>query len=370
MKVLYIGHYLENSGWSDAAQGLMRAMDSVDIDVVARNIPISGRAETPEIIKSFENKDIQDVDYCIQHVLPAFVVGTDKFKKNIAYTVLESKPIRTNFYKNKMSLVDEVWVPCEDNAEYFRQSNIKVQTVPHAFDMSKYSKILHRHIDFTKYKDENTYIFYTIADYSSKKNIEELLKTYYATFSYGQNVLLILKVNAPNASEQDIYNQVNAVSEKIKNSLMIHPDGSNYPNILIVGSRLSEDEMISLHNQSHCFVTMSKGEAWSIPSFDAMCFGNRPICPNWGGPKEYITKETGTLVECNEVFCDASDRPLPNIYTGREVWHVPKQIEVARAMEKNYKLGSETEKSSNGLIRGKEFSFTKVGQKIKDLLES
>ncbi len=369
MKVLYIGHYLEGSGWSDAAQGLMRAMDSVDIDVVARNIPLSGNSEAPEIIKSFENKDIQDVDYCIQHVLPRFIVGTNKFKKNIAYTVLESKPIKNNFYNNRLSLVDEVWVPCKDNADYFRECNINVNIVPHAFDISKYSQVLHRNIDFTKYKDDNTYVFYTIADYSSKKNIEALLETYYATFAYGQNVLLILKINVPNASEQDVYDQINATSDKIKQSLMIHADGSSYPNILIIGNRLTEEEMVSLHNQSHCFVTMSKGEAWSIPSFDAMCFGNHPICPNWGGPKEYITEETGTLVSCDEVFCNASDRPLPNIYTGREVWNIPKQKEVSEAMKKYYELGVR-EKSSKGLVKGKEFSFTKVGQIMKELLDS
>ena len=50
MKALYIGHYREFGGWSDAAIGHMLAMDTVGIDVVARNIPLtqSPRGDIPK----------------------------------------------------------------------------------------------------------------------------------------------------------------------------------------------------------------------------------------------------------------------------------------------------------------------------------
>ena len=43
MKVLYIGHYREGSGWGQAAIDYILAMDSVGIDVVPRAVNLNQR---------------------------------------------------------------------------------------------------------------------------------------------------------------------------------------------------------------------------------------------------------------------------------------------------------------------------------------
>ena len=84
MKVLYIGHYKEFGGWARAATDYILSLDAVGVDVVCRNVtltqdqPISGR------LKELEQKNTDGCDYCIQHVLPHHLVGTEKFKQNIA----------------------------------------------------------------------------------------------------------------------------------------------------------------------------------------------------------------------------------------------------------------------------------------------
>ena len=42
MKVLYLGHYREKSGWATAAINNILALDSVGIDVVYRDISLPG----------------------------------------------------------------------------------------------------------------------------------------------------------------------------------------------------------------------------------------------------------------------------------------------------------------------------------------
>ena len=55
MKVLYIAHYKEGTGWSQAAIDYILAMDSVGIDVACRNVSLTGaNAEVPKRLLELE----------------------------------------------------------------------------------------------------------------------------------------------------------------------------------------------------------------------------------------------------------------------------------------------------------------------------
>ena len=142
MKVLYIAHFVEGSGWSTAAINNVLALDSVGVDVVCRNLKLTeAKHEIPERIAQLSSKNLKDVDVCIQHVLPHFIVGTEKFKKNIAYFATESNTIRHLSWYNNLKLVDEVWVPSRCNQDSllddgFNAPDPAVRVVPHPFDVS------------------------------------------------------------------------------------------------------------------------------------------------------------------------------------------------------------------------------------------
>ena len=61
MKVLYIGHYKEGTGWANAAQGMIQALDRADIEVVCRNITLTTDKETPERILELEKNDTNNI---------------------------------------------------------------------------------------------------------------------------------------------------------------------------------------------------------------------------------------------------------------------------------------------------------------------
>ncbi|GAH38834.1 unnamed protein product, partial [marine sediment metagenome] len=92
MKVLYVGHYRENTGWGAGALNHMLALKSVGVDVVSRNVQLSSTMiDIPDDVKSMEKNNLQGIDYCIQHILPFHCVGTKKFKKNVLFMPFESK---------------------------------------------------------------------------------------------------------------------------------------------------------------------------------------------------------------------------------------------------------------------------------------
>ena len=107
MKVLFIGHYREGGGWAKASIDFIQALDSIGIDIVCRNVSLTNKyVDIPQRVIELENKSLDNVDYCIQHVLPHHLVSTVKFKKNIAYFEYETNNMKQNEWTNNLHLVD------------------------------------------------------------------------------------------------------------------------------------------------------------------------------------------------------------------------------------------------------------------------
>ncbi len=98
MKVLYLGHYREGTGWSQAAIDYILALDSVGVDVACRPIKLNEKnPEIPSRIEQLEQKPIADSEVCIQHVLPHLMDYNGKMKNIglfvILFDTLDGPPI-------------------------------------------------------------------------------------------------------------------------------------------------------------------------------------------------------------------------------------------------------------------------------------
>ena len=56
MKILYIGHYKEFGGWSQAAKDYILALDAFGVDVVCRNVTLTQDREVSGRLKELEEK--------------------------------------------------------------------------------------------------------------------------------------------------------------------------------------------------------------------------------------------------------------------------------------------------------------------------
>jgi len=369
MKTLFIGHYKENSGWSHSAINTILSMSSVDLDVVCRNVALTqyDNSNIDHRLIMLENKSLDNIDVCIQNVLPHHIVGTQKFKKNIAYFVGESNTLKHNKWLNYLKLVDEVWVPNEGLKNSLTKDGIKnVVKIPYAFDIDYYSNTNYQPISF---KDVNhTFKFYYIGEFNDRKNIESIIRCFHSEFNGAEQVSLVLKLKKFGISSQELRSHVTNISNQIKNELRIHKDLGSYKKEVIITESFTQDQIKSLHKSCDCIVSPSHGEGWSIPSFEAMCYGNTPICSNEGGPKEYIdelNKSTGTLINGVYDICNHSDPAFPDLFTGKELWFHPSEKEIKDAMRFYYENRNSTNKK-DGLEYGKQFSYENIGNMIKE----
>lgn len=365
MKVLYLGHYKEGTGWSNVAINHIMALDHIGVDVVCKNISLTGaNKDVPDKIYELEKKNIKDCDYCIQHVLPHHVVGSQMFKKNIAYVELESVFTQKNIWHRYLDFVDEVWVPNEcQNENTSKFTSAKVRTVPHACNFSYLEN------NFTNREKDDKFIFYTIADVNSRKNIESIIRCYYHSFSAKDNVGLLLKIKKFGVQPNQLRNGIQQICDTIQREMRMQQN-YEFPEIVVHATELSTDEIMMMHQQSNCYIGISRGEAWSIPSFEAMAFGNTPICSNEGGPKMFIdseNKNTGTLIDGCYSICNHPDSAFEHIFTGKEFWFTPSELQTCKAMRYYYNNRNVT-KTKDGLIQAQKFNYEQIGNLMKEAL--
>lgn len=371
MKILYIGHYKEGSGWSNSAINQILAINSIGLDVVCRDIKLTQyqQKNINHKLVVLENKSLKDIDICIQHVLPHHIVGTQKFKKNIAYFFGESNTTKYNTWKKYLSLVDEVWVPNNTLKENLLNDGIKiVKKIPQAFDVSEYNTNINSKINFQE--NNHKFKFYYIGELNDRKNIESIIRCFYSEFSPYEQVCLVLKLKKFGINSSDLRNHVKNFCDQIKKELRIYNDISKYNSEIIITEDFSAEQIKSLHLSCDCFVSPTHGEGWSIPAFDAMCYGKTPICSNEGGPKEYIdidNKNTGYLIDGTYDICNHSDPAFKNIFTGKEFWFHPSEMKIRNAMRYYYENRNNIDRSI-GLIHGNKFSYENIGKLIEDTI--
>ena len=380
MKVLYLAHYKEGTGWSRAAIDYIMALDSVGVDVVCRNIKLTNRiGEVPDRVLELEKKSFDGCTVCIQHILPHHLVGTRHFDKNIAYFVSESTSIKTTPWFPQLQQMDEVWVPNSDlqngltKDKLFDDSN-RIRLVPHTFDLDQYVKS-YRQIFIESI--DHKFKFYFIGEFNDRKNLGAIIRSFHSEFDRSEPVALILKVKRYGFSPKQLTSKVEQLCTEIKKKMRMYPSVADYHREVIISDEMDNDGINSLHQYGDCFVCASHGEGWSIPAFDAMCFENTPICSAVGGPKDFIgSPETGRCVNGVYSVCDSVDSAFPEMFTGREEWFVPCEYEMKSFMRYYYtnrdQLTIQREHSrvdrTAGLTQADKFSYENVGNKIKEYL--
>ena len=373
MKVLYISYYKEdNSDWAVSAINNMLALDNAGVDVVARNVTITSDSKNlPPKIKQLQAKSTEGCDICIQHVLPHHLVGTDKFKKNIAYLASESTSIKHLPWFDALQLVDEIWVPNRQSKHSLLEDKIgrPVKVVPHAFNIENYTK---RYEDVQIPQAKDKFKFYYIGDLNERQNIDAVIRCFHAEFDRSEQVCLILKVKKTGYTSEQVQQAVDQKIVSIKNLLRIYKDISEYNRDIIISENVDAEKIYALHQSCDCFVCPSHGEAWSVTSFEAMAFGNTPICSNFGGARDFIDKENSLMGTCVDGVCSTCqcvDSAFPDMFTGREYWFNPCDMGIRKAMRfycdnKDRKR----EKKVAGLTRAKKFSYENVGGLMKGFL--
>lgn len=358
MKVLYIGHYRDGTGWANAAINNILAMDSVGIEVVPRPISFEqSDKEYPDRIKELEQQTTGGAEICIQHTLP-HLYSYDSNYKNIGFLATESSDFSDTGWQYFANLMDELWVPSLNSRAACRISGVKkdIKVIPHSLDIERYINA-----DSNKKIDKliNSFNFIFVGEFIERKNIQALVRAFHSEFEINEPVNLFIKTSRQSVEYIDNY------CASIKRGLKLR---KNYKNEIVVSGKLGFEDYVSVFKQCHSFVMPSRAEGFCIPALEAMSLGIPVIFTSNTGLDDFAY---GTAVKSNNVPCFGAVDTIPYLDSANSTWSEIDITNLRIAMRGAYMKWNTEQAASEktkAIQAAKQYDHKIIGQQIKEIL--
>lgn len=368
--ILFIGPYRQYDGWGLAARDYIEALRLTKHNIAIRPIYMSkpNDIELSSALIELENKQFTtQPDIVIQNVLPEYM-DYQSGSKNIGLCYVETSKLQHTGWIERINLMDELWVASTHEKLTLNADGVTVpiNIIPMPINTAKLDQCKKQ---WPIANAETTCIFYTIAEYSERKNLVALLTAYYLEFHATENVQLLIKTHKPGLSEAKLYKYIAQDQQTLKKRLRLHNNNWGYDNVLFVLQNLSPTDLISIHNTGDCFIIPSRGESLCRPLMDAAYIGNRIIATYNTGMCDIIQQVDGYQLQSKTIPAMASQPPLSYLYTGYEQWQ---QVDIAN-LQKHMRSVFDSwclnkNKFTDSKKHMKKFSYTSIAQQLESIL--
>jgi glycosyltransferase involved in cell wall biosynthesis len=258
--------------------------------------------------------------------------------------------------------MNEIWVPCEWNAKVVRASSVKVPVFVfgHCVAPEEYNNLAPMTIPNL---EQGLYKFYSIFQWSTRKNPQGLLRAYLRAFTNKDPVILIMKTYGQKYTGSE-EKKVRAEIENIRREV-----GGSQPKILLITKMLSKAQILGLHKLGDCFFLPHRAEGWGLPHFEACMTGKPVITTNYGGNLEFTKPEHSYLVPSRPVY--VSGMEWFKWFTPEMTWadaDVNACINALRHVFENQKEAAEKGAQAQDYVM-KTFNWMTVGAAMKGRIE-
>lgn len=363
-KVLFSCAAMGASGYSEASRNYIAAMNMYpeDIDLSVKSVNFerwqTDQSAYASIIDPLLNKPITP-DVQIVHMTPEnFPVHKRDGMKNIGYTVWETTKLPSHWAPlcNKM---DEIWVPCDWNVQVFKDSGVTVpvKKIEHTISLDQFENVKNIDLGIPK----NKFVFYSIFQWTERKNPVGLIKAFLSEFGKRDDVVLVLKTYRQDNSEND-KKWIEQEIMKIRQSLFIE----DHAPVMVIHKMLSREEILSVHKSGNCLVLPHRAEGWSCTHFEAMAMGNPSIGTGFGGNTEFMNKDNSFILDYS--LTPVSGMPW-KLYNGKAMWAEPDINQLKTHMRYVYENFPEAKKkAAQGKLDVSKYSLANIGKKIVEEL--
>lgn len=267
-------------------------------------------------------------------------------------------------FAKEVEKCDEVWTGSQYNLEAIRNAGVTVPVyiIPEAIDTElDIHGVEPYHTEATGYK------FYSIFEFTTRKNYEALLTAYWQEFQSGENVSLTLKTYLDNFTPKkkaEIDMRIHAIKKRLNQSV--------YAPIYMYRKLMDRQQVYRFHKTFDCFVSAHRGEGWGIPQMEALLLGKPVISTNCGGIHEYLTPKKDAMLVPYKAVQVAGDVRNANWYRSDQNWAEIDITELRKAMRWAYE---NQEKAHTMGLSGRDtviqkLSMPVVGQLMKQRLQN
>ena len=190
-----------------------------------------------------------------------------------------------------LAATDLVVVPSTFTATVFEEaSTAPVAVVPHVAP-----PVVDSRSPFWAGIPEDTFVFYTVAEWTERKAVFKTIEAYLRAFSRGDPVLLVVKTSLRDWSALTARGRVAGPGTSAWALAKLLAGRPDPPEVQLVTAQLSERDVAALHQRGDCFVSLARGEGWGLGAFDAAAYGNPVVTTGFGGQLDFLG-DSPTLV--------------------------------------------------------------------------
>ncbi len=281
----------EDSGYGTAARRAMQGLESTGLEVAwAPMIPSPRWRLGYAVPRAYTPVDTErrPDDVVVVHHVPeyyplvrahcgaAFMVGHTAWET-------ENPPAH---WRECLDVPDLLVVPSKFSAQALIASgtDTPVEVVPHALSVAEPAAL-----DPGWGIDDERFVYYTIADWTTRKGIDATVEAYLRAFSGDDPVVLVVKTS-----------RAAGYGSFVPRSAPIGPGSAALALARIVGrhkapaeiklvvTNVPERQIAALHRRGDCFVSLCRGEGWGVGAFDAAAAGKPVVTTGWGGHLDYL----------------------------------------------------------------------------------
>lgn len=313
MKVKYVGPAKDYSGYGEATRHDIGALVEAGVNVTTQ-IPVyvpelSDYGPLGDLAVACEGKDI-GYQIKILHTTPnVYGQFAEPQKYIIGRAFWETEKVPLDFALN-LQQCNEIWTGSEFNKQAMRNSGVtkEIYIIPEAID----ARVTPEEIEPYITENKTDYKFYSIFEWTERKNPLALLEAYWREFEGVEGVSLTLKTYQISFGP-DKRETINQQIRKLKARLNL----KTYAPVYMYRQLMDRHQVYRFHKTFDCFVSAHRGEGWGIPQMEALLMEKPVISTNLGGIHEYLTDKEALLI-------DYVMTPVDNMgYNGQ--WYTPDQ---------------------------------------------
>ena len=342
--IKFVAPFLDNSGYAEASRQFVKGLVQNNIPVMIKSIsheenhPDLGK-ETTDLLNSLKAEI--DYDVVLVHLTPEhFPYFKEEGKFNIGYIYWETSKLHPEWIP-LCSSMDAMLVGCDWNVTAFKNSGVAVPVIsmPPGIDSGEFKGKKPFKI---KGLPDDAFKFYSIFQWTERKNPNGLLMAYWNAFRAEDNVALILKTYRSSYA----ISEVEAIRGIIASLKQLFPLPYKHPPIYFVSQMLSRDEIIGIHLLGDCLVYLSRGEGLGLPHMEAGCVGNPVIATGMGGNMMFMNEKNSYPVDYQ--WTPVFGMPWIRWYMSDQYWSEPNIKTAAKLMRHVY--DNQDEAREKGLL--------------------
>lgn len=274
-------------------------------------------------------KLLEQPDVTVVNMVPTLWHRLAGASRNIGYTTFEADRLPPEWAK-LINSFDTCWTTSEWNKAVMERSGV-LKPVRVITPIAEAPAI--------QQKADGKFTFLASFQWSERKNPYNLIKAFVAAFNGSPDVRLIIKthVNSNAAASHT------AVTKDI-NTMLAGMQVRKQPDIQVNCKIESLRNIQAITAASHAHFSMSHGEGWGLPAWEAALAGKPVIATDWAATAEWLGKDYPYKVRCNMSPVSGVSRDISPFFDISMNWaepHVDDAVDKLRYVVKNYSSAQE-----------------------------